>query len=82
MRADVEARLREQQERSRRYAADRRALARVLIVGCGCRGRELAAALMAEGHAVRGTLARPGRRRDRGAGGRGGGGATRTVSAR
>jgi uncharacterized protein YbjT (DUF2867 family) len=24
-------------------------------VGCGCRGRELAAALVAEGHAVRGT---------------------------
>jgi hypothetical protein len=30
-------------------------VARVLIVGCGCRGRELAAALVAEGHAVRGT---------------------------
>lgn len=30
-------------------------MARVLIVGCGCRGRELAAALKAEGHAVRGT---------------------------
>jgi nucleoside-diphosphate-sugar epimerase len=26
-----------------------------LIVGCGCRGRSLAAALRAEGHAVRGT---------------------------
>jgi len=31
----------------------------VLIVGCGCRGRELAAALVAEGHAVRGTTRRP-----------------------
>jgi nucleoside-diphosphate-sugar epimerase len=27
----------------------------VLIVGCGCRGRELAAALVERGHAVRGT---------------------------
>jgi uncharacterized protein YbjT (DUF2867 family) len=30
-------------------------LARVLIVGCGCRGQELARALVAQGHAVRGT---------------------------
>jgi len=30
-------------------------LARVLIVGCGCRGRQLARELVAEGHAVRGT---------------------------
>ncbi len=30
-------------------------MARVLIVGCGCRGRELARALRAQGHAVRGT---------------------------
>ena len=30
-------------------------MARALIVGCGCRGRELAAALVATGHAVRGT---------------------------
>jgi TrkA family protein len=30
-------------------------VARVLIVGCGCRGRELAAGLLADGHAVRGT---------------------------
>jgi nucleoside-diphosphate-sugar epimerase len=30
-------------------------VARVLIVGCGCRGRELAAALREDGHAVRGT---------------------------
>jgi nucleoside-diphosphate-sugar epimerase len=30
-------------------------VARVLIVGCGCRGRELAGALVADGHAVRGT---------------------------
>ena len=30
-------------------------MARVLIVGCGCRGRELAAGLIEDGHAVRGT---------------------------
>ena len=30
-------------------------MARCLIVGCGCRGRELARALRADGHAVRGT---------------------------
>jgi len=30
-------------------------VARVLIVPCGCRGRGLARALRAEGHAVRGT---------------------------
>lgn len=30
-------------------------MARILIVGCGCRGRELARALVAEGHAVRAT---------------------------
>ncbi len=30
-------------------------MARVLIVGCGCRGRELGLALKAEGHLVRGT---------------------------
>jgi uncharacterized protein YbjT (DUF2867 family) len=30
-------------------------VARVLIVGCGCRGRALAAELAGEGHAVRGT---------------------------
>jgi hypothetical protein len=30
-------------------------VARVLIVGCGCRGRSLAGALLADGHAVRGT---------------------------
>lgn len=30
-------------------------MARVLIVGCGCRGRGLAAALVSDGHAVRGT---------------------------
>ena len=30
-------------------------MARVLIVGCGCRGRELAALLVEHGHAVRGT---------------------------
>jgi hypothetical protein len=30
-------------------------VARVLIVGCGCRGRELAWELRAAGHAVRGT---------------------------
>ena len=30
-------------------------MARILIAGCGCRGRELGRALAAEGHAVRGT---------------------------
>jgi predicted dinucleotide-binding enzyme len=30
-------------------------MARVLIVGCGCRGQSLARALAAEGHALRGT---------------------------
>jgi uncharacterized protein YbjT (DUF2867 family) len=30
-------------------------VARILIVGCGCRGRELAAALIEDGHRVRGT---------------------------
>jgi len=30
-------------------------VARVLIVGCGCRGQALAGALVAAGHAVRGT---------------------------
>lgn len=30
-------------------------MARVLIVGCGCRGQVLARALQADGHAVRGT---------------------------
>jgi len=30
-------------------------VARILIVPCGCRGRELARALRADGHAVRGT---------------------------
>ena len=34
-------------------------MARVLIVGCGCRGRSLAAALIADGHAVRGTTRNP-----------------------
>ena len=30
-------------------------MARVLIVGCGCRGRALTELLLADGHAVRGT---------------------------
>jgi NADP-dependent 3-hydroxy acid dehydrogenase YdfG len=30
-------------------------LARCLIIGCGCRGRSLAGALIEQGHAVRGT---------------------------
>jgi nucleoside-diphosphate-sugar epimerase len=34
-------------------------LARVLIVGCGCRGRVLAGDLRAAGHAVRGTTRAP-----------------------
>jgi uncharacterized protein YbjT (DUF2867 family) len=33
-------------------------VARALIVGCGCRGRELSARLLAEGWAVRGTSRR------------------------
>jgi threonine dehydrogenase-like Zn-dependent dehydrogenase len=36
-------------------------MARVLIVGCGCRGQALARALVAEGHVVRGTSRDPGR---------------------
>ena len=36
-------------------------MARVLIVGCGCRGRALASDLRAAGHAVRGTTRDPGR---------------------
>ena len=36
-------------------------MARVLIVGCGCRGQRLAAALAADGHAVRGTTRSPAR---------------------
>jgi uncharacterized protein YbjT (DUF2867 family) len=34
-------------------------VARVLIVGCGCRGQALARALRAAGHAVRGTTRDP-----------------------
>jgi uncharacterized protein YbjT (DUF2867 family) len=34
-------------------------LARVLIVGCGCRGQALGAALAGSGHAVRGTSRSP-----------------------
>jgi nucleoside-diphosphate-sugar epimerase len=36
-------------------------VARILIVGCGCRGRELARELGAAGHAVRGTTRDPAR---------------------
>jgi nucleoside-diphosphate-sugar epimerase len=36
-------------------------MARVLIVGCGCRGRGLARDLAAAGHAVRGTTRDPAR---------------------
>jgi nucleoside-diphosphate-sugar epimerase len=36
-------------------------VARVLIVGCGCRGRALAARLIAGGYAVRGTTRDPAR---------------------
>jgi len=36
-------------------------VARVLIVGCGCRGQALARALVAAGHAVRGTTRDPAR---------------------
>jgi nucleoside-diphosphate-sugar epimerase len=34
-------------------------MARILIVGCGCRGRELARRLAADGYAVRGTTRDP-----------------------
>lgn len=37
-------------------------MARVLIVGCGCRGQALARALRADGHAVRGTTRSEARR--------------------
>lgn len=37
-------------------------MARVLIVGCGCRGQALARALRARGHAVRGTTRTQARR--------------------
>jgi uncharacterized protein YbjT (DUF2867 family) len=37
-------------------------VARVLIVGCGCRGRGLARELADAGHVVRGTTRRPSRR--------------------
>jgi nucleoside-diphosphate-sugar epimerase len=36
-------------------------VARVLIVGCGCRGQALARELVAAGHAVRGTTREPAR---------------------
>jgi NAD(P)H-binding len=36
-------------------------VARILIVGCGCRGRALAGELSAAGHVVRGTTRDPGR---------------------
>jgi nucleoside-diphosphate-sugar epimerase len=39
-------------------------MARVLIVGCGCRGQTLARELLAEGHAVRGTTRDPARLAD------------------
>ena len=37
-------------------------MARVLIVGCGCRGQALSRALVDAGHAVRGTTRDPARR--------------------
>jgi threonine dehydrogenase-like Zn-dependent dehydrogenase len=39
-------------------------VARVLIVGCGCRGQALAGALVDAGHAVRGTARDPARLAD------------------
>lgn len=44
-------------------------MARVLIVGCGCRGLELTRALGGAGHVVRGTTRRPERRAEIEAGG-------------
>ena len=44
-------------------------MARVLIVGCGCRGRALGRALRADGNAVRGTTRDPGAREALEAGG-------------
>jgi hypothetical protein len=35
-------------------------MARILVVGCGCRGRELGRALRERGHAIRGTSRSPG----------------------
>jgi threonine dehydrogenase-like Zn-dependent dehydrogenase len=37
-------------------------VARVVIVGCGCRGQSLARSLRSDGHAVRGTTRTEGRR--------------------
>ena len=37
-------------------------MARCLIIGCGCRGRSLAAELVGRGHAARGTTRDPGQR--------------------
>lgn len=37
-------------------------MARILVIGCGCRGRTLAGELIARGHAVRGTTRDPVRR--------------------
>jgi uncharacterized protein YbjT (DUF2867 family) len=34
-------------------------MARILVVGCGCRGRALCRGLVADGHAVRGTTRDP-----------------------
>jgi putative NADH-flavin reductase len=36
-------------------------MARILIVGCGCRGQSLARSLLEQGHAVRGTTRDPAR---------------------
>ncbi len=60
-------RLRRRRGAARAHARGRRGLrprgrvARVLIVGCGCRGQALAADLRAAGHAVRGTTRDPAR---------------------
>jgi threonine dehydrogenase-like Zn-dependent dehydrogenase len=49
---------------NRRIAIASGGMARVLIVGCGCRGQALARALTAEGHAVRGTTRAAARQSD------------------
>ena len=57
--ADTERHRRELERADARWRAE--PVARVLIVGCGCRGQALARELRAAGHAVRGTTRDPAR---------------------